>query len=82
MSNDPAGRITRVPGVMSGKPAVRGTRITVSQILRELGAGWSDAQILEAHPHISVEDVRAAESFAAAEIELERILVHPTMAAE
>ncbi|MCB0217641.1 MAG: DUF433 domain-containing protein [Caldilineae bacterium] len=52
------------PDVMMGKPVVRGTRITVELILERLAAGESIAQILEAHPRLSEEAVRAAIGFA------------------
>jgi uncharacterized protein (DUF433 family) len=58
-------RISVNPKVMVGKPCITGTRITVEQILKELGAGWSHAQVLEAHPHITVEDIHAAQAYAA-----------------
>ena len=58
-------RIEMNPDVMNGRPVVRGTRITVELILRKLGAGMSLAEILEAYPHLAVEDVRAAQAFAA-----------------
>ena len=53
------------PAVMLGKPVVRGTRVTVEQILRELGAGMSVDEIRAAHPRLTAEDVRAAQAFAA-----------------
>jgi uncharacterized protein (DUF433 family) len=43
-------RITADPGVMMGKPCVKGTRITAELILRKLGAGRSFSEILEAYP--------------------------------
>ncbi len=58
-------RITVDPGVMLGKPVIRGTRVTVEQVLRELGAGMSVEEVLAAHPRLSAEDVRAAQAFAA-----------------
>ena len=58
-------RITIDPAVMVGKPCIKGTRITVEQILRELGAGMSLADILDAHPHLSAEDIHAAAAYAA-----------------
>ena len=58
-------RIEVNPEVMVGKPVIRGTRIPVDMILRKLGAGMSDKEILEDHPHITVEDIRAAQAFAA-----------------
>jgi uncharacterized protein (DUF433 family) len=57
-------RISINPKVMVGKPCIKGTRITVEQILKELGAGWSEGQVLEAHPHVAVEDIRAAQAYA------------------
>ncbi len=53
------------PAVMLGKPVIRGTRVTVEQILRELGAGMSVDEIRAAHPRLTAEDVRAAQAFAA-----------------
>jgi len=45
---------------MRGKPDIDGTRITVENILEQLAGGRSIDQILEAYPHITYEDVRAA----------------------
>jgi uncharacterized protein (DUF433 family) len=58
-------RIDIDPNVMFGKPVIKGTRITVEHILRMAAAGHSEATILEAHPHLSVDDVRAALEYAA-----------------
>jgi uncharacterized protein (DUF433 family) len=53
------------PKVMTGKPVIRGTRITVELILEKLAAGQTEDDILRAHPHISREAIRAALAFAA-----------------
>lgn len=53
------------PAVMTGKPVVEGTRITVEQILEELGSGRSIEQLLEAHPRLTREGVLAALRFGA-----------------
>jgi len=58
-------RIERAPEVMAGKPVIRGTRITVEQILRKLGAGITPEEILADHPRLTLHDIRAAEAFAA-----------------
>ena len=58
-------RIKRDPEVMFGKPVIAGTRITVEHILRLLGAGDSVEEIIESHPHITAEDIRAAQNYAA-----------------
>ncbi len=54
------------PAVMMGKPVVAGTRITVELILEKLAAGETVGQILDAHPRLTEESVRAALAFAAA----------------
>jgi len=66
-------RIIRDPGIMSGKPVVRGTRITVEQILRELAEGRAPEEILRQHPRLSADDIRAAQGFAAAYLANEEI---------
>lgn len=45
---------------MMGKPVLAGTRITVELILEKLAAGESVAQILEAHPQLTDNSIRAA----------------------
>ena len=57
-------RISTDPAVMMGKPCVKGTRITVEHILRNLGAGRSFAEVLEAHSQLTADDVQAALAFA------------------
>ena len=69
-----ADRITIAPDVMQGKPVIRGTRITVDLILRKLAEGASEADILEAYPHLTLEDVRAALAYAADTVSHETIL--------
>jgi uncharacterized protein (DUF433 family) len=58
-------RIIRDPQVMLGKPVIRGTRITVEHVLRELGGGLTPEQIVAGHPHLTLEDIRAAQAYAA-----------------
>ena len=54
------------PGVRSGKPCIRGTRITVYDILEYLAGGMSEAEILADFPDLRPEHIRAALAFAAA----------------
>lgn len=56
-------RITSDPAVLVGKPVIRGTRISVELILGWLANGWTYEQILEAHPHITRDDILAALAF-------------------
>ena len=54
------------PGVRSGNPCIRGTRITVYDILEYLAGGMSEAEILADFPDLRPEHIRAALAFAAA----------------
>ena len=59
-------RISIIPGVRSGKPCIKGTRITVYDVLEYLAGGMTEDQILTDFPSLTREDVRAALAFAAA----------------
>ncbi|MHB8204241.1 MAG: DUF433 domain-containing protein [Desulfomonilaceae bacterium] len=58
-------RITIKPDLCLGQPTIRGMRITVSVILKMLGAGSSIADVLRAYPELDTEDVRQAIQYAA-----------------
>jgi uncharacterized protein (DUF433 family) len=58
-------RVIRDPKVMMGKPVIAGTRITVEHILRCLAAGDSVEHILANYSHLTADDIRAAQAFAA-----------------
>jgi uncharacterized protein (DUF433 family) len=62
------------PGIMMGKPCIKGTRITVELILRKLGAGRSMTDIIEAYSQLTEDDVRAVLSFAADYLQHETVL--------
>ena len=50
---------------MGGKPVVKGTRVTVEQILRLMAEGWSMDEILRDYPHLCREDISAVLLYAA-----------------
>lgn len=58
-------RIEVNPKVMLGKPVIRGTRIPVELLLRKLGEGATEAQLLDAYPRLTRKDIRAAKTYAA-----------------
>ena len=58
-------RVEISPDIMTGKPVIRGTRVAVELVLRKLGAGISSEAILVDHPRLRIEDIRAAQTFAA-----------------
>jgi uncharacterized protein (DUF433 family) len=62
------------PKVMLGKPVIRGTRIPIELILRKLGEGASEQDLLDAYPHLKSEDIRAAMAYAAAALAHEEII--------
>ena len=59
------GRIEINPKVMLGKPVIRGSRITVDLILRKLAEGATHADLKEAYPHLTEDDIAAAITYAA-----------------
>ena len=59
-------RITVIPGVRSGKPCIKGTRITVYDVLEYLAGGMTEDQLLADFPDLTREDIRACLGFAAA----------------
>jgi uncharacterized protein (DUF433 family) len=58
-------RITVTPDVRSGKPCIKGTRITVYDVLEYLAGGMTEDEILSDFPRLSREDIRACLAFAA-----------------
>ena len=58
-------RIEVNPEIMQGKPVIRGTRVPVELILRKLGEGAEEKALLDAYPHLTQDDIRAAIIYAA-----------------
>jgi len=67
-------RIAIDPNIMLGKPTIKGTRITVEHILRELSEGITIAELLESYPHLTKDDILAALSYSADVMRVSRIL--------
>ena len=57
--------ITIEPGTRSGKPCIRGMRITVCDVLEYLAAGMTQEEILSDFPYLTREDILACLSYAA-----------------
>lgn len=57
--------ITVEPGKRSGKPCIRGLRITVYDVLDYLASGMTQEQILRDFPYLTAEDILACLAFAA-----------------
>jgi uncharacterized protein (DUF433 family) len=57
--------ITIEPGKRSGKPCIRGLRISVADVLDYLAGGMSEQEILTDFPDLTRDDIRACLAFAA-----------------
>ena len=68
-------RIEINPDVMLGKPVIRGTRIPVELVIRKLAEGATEADLLDAYPRLTREDVRAALAYAADSLAHETIVL-------
>jgi uncharacterized protein (DUF433 family) len=60
-----SGIITMEPGKRSGKPCIRGLRITVYDVLEYLASGMTHQDILREFPYLTEQDIRACLAFAA-----------------
>ena len=67
-------RITSDPAILGGKPIVRGTRISVESILEWVASGATRDDIVGRYPHLTVDDVAQAISYAAAATKNEILL--------
>jgi uncharacterized protein (DUF433 family) len=67
-------RITIEPGKRSGKPCIRGLRLTVYDVLEYLASGMTEAELLAEFPDLERDDLRAVYAFAA---DRERRSFHP-----
>lgn len=66
--------ITVEPDKRSGKPCIRGMRVTVSDVLEYLASGMTPEEIVKEFPYLTLDDIRASLAFAA---ERERRLAAP-----
>jgi uncharacterized protein (DUF433 family) len=66
-------RITTDPAVLSGKPVIRGMRITVEQILIALASNVFTADLMNDYPELEPQDLKAVLLYAARLVEGERV---------
>ncbi len=60
-------RIVVDPEVVHGRPAIRDTRVRVTDVLSLLAAGASEREILEDYPYLTAADIKACLEYAAAQ---------------
>ena len=57
-------RIVGTPGTLGGKARIKGTRISVAFVLEHMSHGMTAAELLEDHPHLTIEDICACLDYA------------------
>jgi len=57
-------RIHSDPNILSGKPVVKGTRLSAEFLLRLFAAGWTEEQVLDNYPNLDKEDLLAVFAYA------------------
>ena len=67
-------RIEVNPGICSGKPVIRGTRVLVRNILGMIAGGYKVDRVLESYPDLTREDVNAALEYAAHVVDEEQVI--------
>lgn len=68
-------RITVDPAVMSGRPCIRGLRVTVANVLRQLASHRTPEQILVSYPYLEPEDIDACLNYAALRVDDEELVL-------
>jgi uncharacterized protein (DUF433 family) len=66
-------RIVLNPAILSGKPVVRGTRLSVDFIIGLMADGWSEADILRNYPGLTREDLAACLGYARDVLKSEKV---------
>jgi uncharacterized protein (DUF433 family) len=61
------------PKILVGKPIIKGSRIAVELVIELLSKGWTQEQILDSYPNITVEDIRACLAYASEVLQAERV---------
>jgi uncharacterized protein (DUF433 family) len=67
------GSIVLDPNVLTGKPVIRGTRLSVEFVIGLLADGWSEADILANYSGIKREDILACLAYARETLRSERV---------
>jgi uncharacterized protein (DUF433 family) len=66
-------RITLDPEVLSGKPVIKGTRLSVEFVVELLAQGWSEEEIIRNYPGLTREDIQGCLGYASEILRIERV---------
>ena len=69
-------RIVVDPGVLAGKPIVKGTRLAVEFIIDLLAQGWDEEEILSNYPGLTREDIQACLAYAGMVLKTEKVYIY------
>jgi uncharacterized protein (DUF433 family) len=67
-------RIGFDPGILGGKPVIKGTRLAVEKIVELMATGWSEQQIIENYPGLTHDDMSACLFYAIEVLKSERVV--------
>lgn len=70
-------RIVCDPDILSGKPVIKGTRISVEFLLELLSNNWTHQEIIDNYPYITKEDILAALEYSLSLLKEEHIYIIP-----
>jgi len=70
-------RISIDPDVLTGKPVIKGTRISVELVIDLLARGYTYEQVLEQYDHISLDDIQACLAYASEILSAEKVYTVP-----
>ncbi len=66
-------RIVVDPDILTGKPVIKGTRLSVEFIVGLLAQGWNEQDILDNYPGLTSDDIRACLQYASEILAAERV---------
>ena len=69
MENELLKRITIIPGLMGGRPTIRGMRFKVADVLGYLAAGMSEEELLQDFNYLEKDDIKACYFYAAKKLD-------------
>jgi uncharacterized protein (DUF433 family) len=72
-------RIVIDPGILVGKPVIKGTRLAVEFFIELLAQGWAEEDILQNYPGITRQDIQACLAYASEILRVEKVYVFPLM---